>query len=356
MPNFYTEHKHWINWLLFIVILLVAVYVFASYLLPFFAPFVAGFIVALMLEMPVRLLSKKISRGKASAACLFMFIVIVGLLSATIVNKIISEARSFLVSVPNYVGDVGRIADDVRANLSGLIDLIPESLRDSFTEINIMPMITSSLGSGVKTGSWNVVSNIPGFFLNTILCLVSAFFFMRDRELIFSIVRDKTPSWFREHVSVVKKGMVFAVLGYFKAQLILMSITSCILISGLLIIRYPYALFVGLLIAIIDMLPIFGSGSVLWPWAAYSFINGNISNGIGLIVIYLVVLVTRQTLEPRILGSQIGVHPLLTLLSMYTGLKFLGVIGLILGPAVVITVKAVVHSRRLVEKEENNNA
>jgi len=124
-----------------------------------------------------------------------------------------------------------------------------------------------------------------------------------------------------------------------------MSITSCIIIIGLVIIQYPYALFVGLLTAVIDALPIFGSGLVLWPWAALNFIKGNYATGAGLLLIYGVVFITRQSLEPRILGSQIGIHPLLTLMSMYIGLKLFGFIGIILGPAIVIVIKAVYQSQ-----------
>ncbi|MDR1913981.1 MAG: sporulation integral membrane protein YtvI [Clostridiales bacterium] len=355
MPNFYLKYKARIDKLGFVVVLVLFLYVFFTYLFSYIAPFVIGFIISLILFPLARLFSKrfKMKKGLASAICVLLFVVILGLLSTTIVNKIIFEARSFIQSVPFYVDEFLRITAEFRAKLDDMFQTAPEFVRAFIKDANFVSLLTP-LSSGVTDGSMRVVTNIPSFLITFLMSLISAFFFIRDREKIFSLIKSKTPAWIAENIKIVRKGMLFAVWGYFKAQLILMSIVSCIVVVGLVIIGYPYALFVGILIAIVDMLPIFGSGSILWPWAAYSFFNGRYVTGIGLLVIYLIVLVTRQILEPRILGSQIGVHPLLTLMAMYIGLKMFGLFGLILGPAIVITIKAVYESRKFAEEESVN--
>ena len=353
MPNFYTRHKTRIDKFLLVTALVIFIYIFFTYLFSFFAPFVIGFVFSLILNPLVRLITKrlKLNRGVASGLCLLLLILLLILLSGTIVNKIIIEARLFVYSFPTYVSEMSDFVNEIAIKLELFANVIPEQVWLVIEKADLFAIITSGLGSGVKNGSWSFVTNIPGFFLSLILSFISAFFFIRDRETIFAQVKSHTPSWLIMHISNIKKGLIYALWGYFKAQIIIMSIVSCIIIVGLLIVGYPYALFVGLLIAFIDMLPIFGSGAVFWPWAVYCFVNGNISTGVNLIIINLVVLVTRHSIEPRILGSQIGLHPLLTLMSMFIGLKLFGVVGLIIGPAITISIKVIYESQKTVEKD-----
>ncbi|MDR2650320.1 MAG: sporulation integral membrane protein YtvI [Clostridiales bacterium] len=353
MPNIYTTHKARIDTALFVLGTVVFIYIFITYLYSFFAPFIVGLILSLVAEPLARFLNSRfrLSRGVAAGLCLLVLIIALSLLSATIVNKIINEARSFVYAIPYYVSQMSSILNGIVKNMEAFTAIVPEWLWLVIEKTDYVTILSSGLGAGVKSGSWNIVTNIPGFMMTFLLSFVSTFFFIRDREAIFGQIKSHIPVWLASHLAIVKKGLAYAIWGYFKAQLIIMSIVACVLIIGLLITGYPYALFIGLLIAVIDALPIFGSGSVLWPWAAFCFINGNIVTGVKLIVIYLVILITRQSLEPRIVGSQIGVHPLLTLMAMFIGLKLFGVPGLILGPAIVISVKAVYESRKKVEKE-----
>ena len=120
--------------------------------------------------------------------------------------------------------------------------------------------------------------------------------------------------------------------GYLRAQMIIMSISFVILLIGLLILRVEYSLIIAIAIAIFDALPFFGSGAVLIPWAIVNFLSGEATRGVGLLIIYLSVLLMRQLIEPKIVSKSIGMHPLLTLMSMYAGYKIFSIGGLILGP------------------------
>jgi sporulation integral membrane protein YtvI len=346
--KFYVRNKDKFDKVFFVLALLILVYIFFTYLYDLFSPFVFGFIFSLVLFPLRRLICDKfkVHKGLASFLCLLLLIVSLSIASVTIVNKIISQARSFVQSIPFYVNELTSLWQKFQTTLNDIFLMVPDSIKELFTNTDLIPNLTSSLGSGATGGTLNVVSNIPGFVVNMLLCFISCFFFLRDREPIFAFIKDRTPRWLENHAIVIKKGMISALFGYLKAQAILMSIVACIVIVGLIICGYPYALFVGILIALLDMLPLFGSGAVLWPWALYSFVSGNVSMGIGCLVIYLVIFITRQTLEPRILGSQIGVHPLLTLIALYVGLQLFGAVGLILGPALVITIQAVYRSQK----------
>ena len=353
MPNFYTTHKYKIDRILLFLGLIVLVYVFFTYLFSLLSPFVFGFLCSLVLEPPVRALIKRfrINRGAAAAVCLLALIITLAVLSGTIVNKIIYEAGLFVHTFPYYVNEMSNFVNEIAKKMESFSNGSSERLWLMIEKANFFGMLASALGNGVKNGSWNIMTNIPGFFLNLLLSFISAFFFIRDRQKIFALAKAKTPAWLAPHFSNIKKGLTFAILGYFKAEAIIFGIVSCILIAGLLIVGYPYALFVGLLIALVDALPAFGSGVILWPWAAYCFITGSLSVGVELIIINLVVVITRHSIEPRIVGGQIGVHPLLTLMAMFTGFKLFGLAGMILGPAAAISVKVIIESQKTVEKE-----
>jgi sporulation integral membrane protein YtvI len=138
--------------------------------------------------------------------------------------------------------------------------------------------------------------------------------------------------------------MFSALFGYIRAQLILMTVTFTQLSIGLWIIGIKNYILLALIISFVDALPVLGTGGIMVPWAAYSFITGNLKIGISLLILYAIVLVVRNLIEPKVLGEQIGMHPLLTLVAMYAGLQILGVAGLIIGPITVLTVKNIMSA------------
>ena len=127
--------------------------------------------------------------------------------------------------------------------------------------------------------------------------------------------------------------------GLIRAQLTLTAITFCELFIGFSILRVNYAFLFALLTAVFDALPILGVGGILLPWALYSLLSGNYLYAVGLLVIYGVIFIVRQFLEPRIIGTQIGLPPIVTLMSIYVGLRIFGVFGALLFPIIVITLK-----------------
>jgi sporulation integral membrane protein YtvI len=159
---------------------------------------------------------------------------------------------------------------------------------------------------------------------------------MKDNPAIISAARKRCPAWLKTNIGIIRRGMANAVGGYFRAQVILMTIVGIIGISGLLILRNPYALMLGLLMAFLDFLPILGSGSVLVPWALYNIFAGDVRQAVGLFALYGVITITRQALEPKVLGEQIGIHPLLSLMSVFVGYKVFGVAGILIGPVIAM--------------------
>jgi sporulation integral membrane protein YtvI len=157
------------------------------------------------------------------------------------------------------------------------------------------------------------------------------------------IYRQLPDSW-SKNLAGVKTDTFSALLGYFRALLILIGFTFIEVTLGLFILGVDYALLLGLIVAISDAIPIVGTGLVMVPWIAWNFISGNTQLGLGLLIIYILGIIMRQVMEPKIVGDQIGLHPLVTLASMYIGLEVFGVLGMIIGPVSIIILKNLQNS------------
>lgn len=185
----------------------------------------------------------------------------------------------------------------------------------------------------------DLISFLPDCLLFLLTTLLSAYFFSSQRNQLRDAVRRRVPESWIERFHTVRRRLKAALGGYCRTQLWLTGVTFAILTVGLLLLRVPNAPLTALIIAFIDALPVFGSGTVLIPWSIITFLRGNTALALGLLLLYAVAAVSRTVLEPRFLGRQIGMHPLLTLFSLYAGFRLFGVMGMILLPIGAILLK-----------------
>lgn len=155
-----------------------------------------------------------------------------------------------------------------------------------------------------------------------------------------------------EFISQMIKDTGKGLKGYFKSQLVLMGITFIILITGLTILKIPYSILISIAISIVDVLPVLGSGIIIVPWSIISFILGNSSLGKGLAVIYIILIITRQVLEPKILGREIGVRPLYTFLATILGSIVLGPVGLVVGPLIAVVITSIIRTKKNIDSRK----
>jgi sporulation integral membrane protein YtvI len=180
------------------------------------------------------------------------------------------------------------------------------------------------------------LSGIPSVLVFILVTIISTFFIARDKQMILGFIKAQIPSGMISKGKVLKHDLLFALLGYIKAQLILMSITFIECAIGLTIIGIDYSVLIALIASIIDAFPILGTGSVFVPMIIWHLVFGKYKIAVSLAVLYGILIFVRQLLEPKVLGTQIGLYPLVTLMSMYIGLKLFGVLGLIIGPISMI--------------------
>ncbi len=340
MLAFYRENKAEIDKVLALFAFLLFVYVFVKYVFGYVAPFAVGFLFAAMLEPVVRFFCVrfKFKRGLAAFVSILLLIFVIGFLGNFLVQKLITQAGEYAKALPEYVTQVTNAVSKLRSKYDYMFSLMPDSIQgtiDTFGD-TVTKFATDTVSSGVKEGSKGIIKTIPGVIMGVMLCLISTFFFIKDKEQIGNALKERLPKIVRDKLRIIEKSLFHALNGYVKAQLIIMSMIATIMILGLLLIGYPYALFVGIIIAFVDALPIFGSGIVLWPWMAVSILSANYGRAVSLLVLYIAGVLTRQFMEPKVLGTQLGIHPIITLMAIYIGLKLFGFLGLIIGPVIVL--------------------
>jgi len=351
MLEFYKKNKNDINKIFYFLIFIILIYFFTIFLASYIAPLIFGYILCLLLYPITEFFQNKchISRNISSLVSIALFLFVIVFVCTNIIIKIIYEAKLFSVDFPVYVENALNLIKEFKEKFNTYFKIMPTSMQEAVNNLcqSYIRGLSSTVGTGVKDSSVGIVKGLPKFIMIVILGFISTFFFLNDKYEIEEFIKRQIPLALKRRITVIKTGVINSIIGYVKAQSMLMCIVAIICIIGLSIIKYPYALFLGIIISIIDALPVFGSGAVFWPWCAYSFFTGNYKNAICIIIINLTVLLTRQILEPRILGKQIGLHPLATLTSIYAGLRIFGLFGFILGPMVLVTFKAMQDSELL---------
>ena len=337
--------------LVYIALILLVVFI-AFKLGIFLFPFTIALFLSILTRPFTRFLEKKLKLSKKLSTIIsivtFLIIGAIGWGSL----KLISEIYKLSQNLNNYSEMAQKLWSDNMTKIDTYLGNFPSGFTRQVND-TINSFISSGsarLGIFIK-GLINFITSIPTLILYICITILATFFISLDRDEIVAFLEQQLPKSWLDKVFNIKTDM-FTVLGsYIKAQIILMTICFFELLIWLNLLSFlklnvPYPLLMSIIICLIDALPILGAGTILIPWAIISFALGDIKLGIMLIIIYLFVLSVRQMLEPKLVSQNLGVHPLITLISMYSGFKIFGVIGFLIGPVVMIILKNV-FSREL---------
>lgn len=316
-----------------------------SKIIGFLAPFILAFLLSLVLNPLADKLNKKFKLPRTLTAIL-LIVLVVGILGGfigAIIYKVIDEIKSLYLSFPKVSESIIEWIMNIRLSFENIYSSMPEYVQTVLDSLfdNIQLSLSHFIDKNYRPvvhGAGNIAKKIPGIFIGIIVFLLALFFMVSDKENVNNVVRKIIPQKVSDKIKNIFAEIKKTLGGYLKAQLVIMSVVFVIVIVGLYILGAQYALLIALAIALLDGLPFFGSGAVLIPWSIVSFINSDIKFGIGLLIIYLSVLLTRQMIEPKIVSSKIGINPLVTLISMYVGYRVFSIGGMILGPIVLVLV------------------
>ncbi|GEN82142.1 sporulation integral membrane protein YtvI [Sporosarcina luteola] len=321
-------------------LLIIAILVFI-FILPVSIPIILALLTALLFEPLVKLTETKF-KWKRKVSVISVFIFIIALLAVIIyytVTSLIGRIIQFTKDAPDYLNKLSGVWIDFQSKIfvytSGLPDDVVKSMQNGFNDI-----LNSFRDSLLKLfNSEKIValaSEIPNFLVSLIVFMIALFLFMLElpelKQMVFRHLTDETAKKVR-YMTVKLNSVIF---GFMKAQLLVSFIILAVSFVGLLLIAPKYALVMSIVIWIIDVIPILGSIIVLAPWSLYQFVSGDIGMGTKLAILAAILLIIRRTVEPKVMGNQIGLSPLPTLIGMFIGLKLFGVLGFFIGPMIVI--------------------
>ncbi len=303
----------------------------------FFLPFIIGWMIAAIANPPVRFFEEKL-RIKRKAGSAFVIIAVIALIllgGYLLVCRLITAGIGFITMLPGLWETLEEDFREIGENLSVIYDSFPVDVKANIAKIGqemdgYIAELVGTIGTPTVNAVGNFAKNIPGMVINVIMCILSAYFFIAEKEAIGQFWQRYIPGYFRDKWHLVFSSLKNAVGGYFKAQLKIELWMFLLLVIGFLLLRIPYAPLVAFLIAILDFLPFFGTGAVMLPWAIIKFLSADYEMAIWLVVIWGVGQLARQIIQPKIVGDSVGIAPLPTLVLLFIGYKCAGVGGMIL--------------------------
>jgi len=322
-------------------------YRWLKYLLVILSPFLIAAILSAFMEPLVVLLSfrGRLSRAHAVPLAMLLFFGVVGLLFTMLVFRLIRELSNLSMTLPNTYYTLQGLIDHWMRQGVVLYGALPKTVTDNLhdTLYNITMTIQNWSASLLNLLLF-VATGVPGAILLLVISLVATYYFSKDKDKITALWIKFIPApWGRRSVEIFSQ-VTDAFQAYLRAQLIIITISTLISIIGLGLIGSEYAIIVGLVIGFFDLIPVLGPGTIYIPWAVWAFVSTDIALGLKLLVLYVVVIVIRTLMETKVLAMNLGLHPLAVLMSMYVGLKTIGVAGVFLGPILVIAVQAAIKA------------
>ena len=305
-------------------------------ILGFFMPFVIGWVISLMANPLVKFLEKKIKmkRKAGSAMVIIAVIAILVLILYAVISKLVSESIGLINDLPNiyksFEGDLDQIAE----NLNLLLTKLPPDIRDAFTNIGttvstFLGGLIENMGTSTVEAVGSFAKNLPSALIGIIMGILSAYFFIAEKEEISFFLKEHLPKGIQEKWHIFYASLKQAVGGYFLAQLKIEIWIYIMLVIGFMILDIEYGMLIALGIAIFDFFPIFGMGAVMIPWALIKLLSSDYIVAVGFLIMYGAGLLGRQLLQPKIVGDSIGIAPMPTLFLLFLGFKFGGVAGMI---------------------------
>lgn len=315
----------------------------------FYLPFLVAFIISLMIEPLIKKMMKKL-KLKRRTSSIIIFVIVSGVILGCLIWGIMtlfSEASNLLQGLNDYFDKAYSLFQDFinefnfdKIKVSNeILNVIQNSTGGVLTAV-------SSWVRNILNGLLNIVTSIPVISIYFVITVTALYFICVDKIYILDQIEHHIPELWVKKVGKHMRDLIKTLGGYLKAQATLIFTSFVVSLIGLYILHFigfniEYPLLMAIFIGFVDALPILGSGSVMVPWAIISGLNGDLNLGIAIIVLLIIMSIIRQFLEPRLVSKNIGVHPIFTLIAMYTGFKFWGILGMLYGPIILIILKNV---------------
>ena len=307
------------------------------WLLKFFMPFVIGLVIALIANPLVRFLERRLRLVRRHSSLLIVaaaLALVIGLIYL-VISRTVRAARSFAEYLPQLYETAEAAVRQGLERLGGSMDFLPQSLRESWEALgsslgDYLGLAVEKAAPPTVEAAGSVARVIPSLLVYSVVTVLSAYFFIVERDRIAAFLRGHLPAGALRYQEYLKGELKRLVCGYFLAQLKIMGVVWLILTAGFFVLGVGYAPLWAFLISLLDFLPVFGTGTVLIPWGIIVVLDGEYAFAAGLLLLYVLTQVTRQAVQPKLVGDSMGLNPFLTLLFLYLGFKAGGIAGMIL--------------------------
>lgn len=332
--------------ILYVILILVGLFL-AFKLSIFYMPFLIAFVISLIIEPLIKKIMKKTKLTRKSSAIIIFIIVsliIFGGIAWGIIT-LFSEASNLLQGLNEYIDKAYILFQSILNSFNfSNIRLSNEILEIIQNSTTVILNTVSSWAREALMGLINVVTSIPTIAIYFGITVIALYFICVDKIYILDQIEHHMPKEWVKKLGKHVRELIKTLGGYLKAEATLILVSFILSLVGLYILKFckfniQYPLLMALFIGFVDALPILGSGSVMIPWAIICALNRDIKLGMVIIVLLIIMSIVRQFLEPKLVSKNIGIHPIFTLIAMYTGFKFIGVFGMLIGPIILIIIK-----------------
>lgn len=318
----------------------------------FYMPFLVAFIVSLLIEPLIKFVNKRTRLTRKTSAIIvliFVSIILIGLIAWGI-TALIGESSKLLQGLNAYIENAYNQVQNIIKNMDFTKLKIPEDVTNLIQ--NSLWDFIGTVSNWVKsflTSMLDFLSQVPTIAVYVGISLVAIYFICTDKLYMIDQLEHHLPKEWVKRIGRHTRDLISSLGHYLKAEATLIIISFTISLIGLYCLKFlgfniVYPLLFSLGIGFVDALPILGSGSAMIPWAIISAINGDIKLALAIIVLWVIMSVVRQFVEPKVVGKHIGIHPIFTLIAMYTGFKAIGVLGMFIGPIILIILKNIFAS------------
>ena len=362
MPDLERRKRFLLN-IIYVAAIIALVFLCFRYILNLIWPFLIAFLFAWLLRTPIRWLTAKchIKYSISVTICLVVFFILVASLVTALGARIIASITDFVSRLPGmYTNAVEPALAALVTKVEGLSDRLSPSAYAMVSDVfaNLAASISQTASSlSMKAVGWvsGLATKLPKTLISALICIIATVFMTADFSRLTNFVMRQIPQRPRHVIQKTKETFVVVIFKYARSYGIIMCVTFAEILIGLLLIRQNGAVIIAVLVAVFDIFPIVGAGLILAPWAFITMLGGSLAKGLGLLALWIVVMVVRQYMEPRVVGHQVGLHPVLTLMAMFVGSRLFGGLGLLGLPIACAIIKSlddtgVIH---LIKKEED---
>lgn len=323
--------------ILFAVFVFVFIAVIVPKLIVYFMPFVIGFLLSLIANPIVRFFEKKINIKRKYGS----FITIVGVIALLVlvcyglISALFSGLQGFVNGIPDLYLSASEELTKAATQLQAMLNRLPlKNDVDLAPAGNLLGEIVTGFLAGVDTTSVSAITDVakslPDILMGVITGLIATYFFITDHDKLKEMIKEHMPFLMNDMLMRIYHEIFHVVGGYFKAQFKIMGVMYVLLAIGLSVIGIRFGWIWAAGIAFLDMLPVFGTGAVLWPWTVIKLLSANYGTAAGMMIIYAICQLTHQLIQPKLIGDSVGMNPFATLFFMFIGYRIKGVLGMII--------------------------